>query len=403
MSEVKSLRLSRMGTSVRESATLRQNALVGELRAAGRTVYNFTVGEPDCDTPEVVREAGHAALRDGQTRYTPTAGIPELRAQIATAYAARHGIAWQPSQVIVSAGVKQVLWTALAALVEPGDEVVMIAPYWVSYAAYVRMLGGEPRVVRPPVERDYKAAASELRAALGPRTRVVLFNTPVNPTGAVYSAEELRALLAPIRATDAVLLTDEIYEDMVYDTQHVSPLRVLPELADRTVVASGASKSFAMTGWRIGYGLGPLPLIAAMTNLQSHQTGNPCSISQRGALAALRAAKSEVAHIPALFRSRRDVCLEILRRYPEIRFPIPHGAFYLFFDVRPFFGTWKGGKRIDTSEQLADHLLREYGLAVVPGSAFDSEGGIRVSYTLPEAELRTGLDLLARTLVQRGA
>jgi aspartate/methionine/tyrosine aminotransferase len=157
-----------------------------------------------------------------------------------------------------------------------------------------------------------------------------------------------------------------------------------------------------MTGWRIGYGLGPLSLIAAMTNLQSHQTGNPCSISQRGALAALRAAKSEVAHIPALFRARRDVCSEILRRYPEIRFPIPHGAFYLFFDVRPFFGIWKGGKRIDTSEQLADHLLREHGLAVVPGSAFDSEGGIRVSYTMPEAELRTGLDLLARTLVQRG-
>ncbi len=403
MSEVTGLRLSRMGTAVRESATLRQNALVAELRAAGRTVYNFTVGEPDCATPDVVRAAGHAAIDGGQTRYTPTAGTPELRAQIATSYAPRHGVAWQPSQVIVSAGVKQVLWTALAALIEPGDEIVMLAPYWVSYSAYARMLGGVPRVVRPPSERDYKATADELRAALGPRTRVVLFNTPVNPTGAVYSADELRALLAPLCSSDAILLTDEIYEDMVYDTEHVSPVRVLPELVDRTLVASGASKSFAMTGWRIGYGLGPEPLVRAMTNLQSHQTGNPCSISQRGALAALRASKSEVGHIPALFRQRRDVCLEILQRYPEIRFPIPHGAFYLFLDVQPFFGTWHGGKRIDTSEQLADHLLQEFGLAVVPGSAFDNEGGIRVSYTLPEAELRVGLEQLATTLVRRGA
>ena len=396
-------RLSRMGASVRESATLRQNALVAELRAAGRTVFNFTVGEPDCDSPQVVRAAGHAALDSGQTHYTPTAGIGELRAQIAATYAPRHGLAWQPSQVIVSAGVKQVLWTALAAVLDPGDEVVMIAPYWVSYAAYVRMLGGVPRVVRPPSGREYKATADELGAAIGPRTRVVLFNTPVNPTGAVYSADELRALLAPLRHSSAILLTDEIYEDMVYDTEHVSPVRVLPELADRTLVASGASKSFAMTGWRIGYGLGPEPLIRAMTNLQSHQTGNPCSISQHGALAALRAAKSEVAHIPALFRTRRDVCLEILQRYPEIRFPIPHGAFYFFIDVQPFFGPWHGGKQIETSEQLADHLLQEYGLAVVPGSAFDNDGGIRVSYTLPEADLRLGLERLARTLVQRGA
>lgn len=403
MEQIGGLRLSRMGTAVGESATLRQNALVAELRGAGRTIHNFTVGEPDCDTPEVIRAAGHAALDAGQTRYTPTAGLPELRAQIASSYSARHGTAWKPSQVVVSAGVKQVLWTALAALLEPGDEVVLIAPYWVSYSAYVRMLGGVPRVVRPAASRDYKATGAELRAVLGPRTRVVLFNTPVNPTGAVYSRDELRDLLEPLRATDAILITDEIYEDMVYDTEHVSPVQVLPDLADRTLVASGASKSFAMTGWRIGYGLGPEPLMQAMTNLQSHQTGNPCSISQRGALAALRASKDEIGHIPALFRARRDVCLEILRRYSEIHFPVPHGAFYLFLDVAPFFGTWSGGRRIDTSAQLAEHLLLEHGLAVVPGAAFDNEAGIRVSYTLPEADLRVGLEQLAATLVQRGA
>jgi len=401
MTPTGTLRLSRMGTAVSESATLRQNARVAELRAAGRKVFNFTVGEPDCDTLEAVRIAGHRAIDEGHTRYTPSAGTNDLRAEVARYYTPRHGLDWKPQQVIVSAGVKQVLWTALAALVEPGDEVVLIAPYWVSYAAYVKLLGGVARVVRPGPERDYKARGEELRAALSPKTRVVLFNTPVNPTGAVYTRDELRDLFAPLVEHDAFLVTDEIYENMVYGAQHVSPVQVFPALAERTLVASGASKSYAMTGWRVGYGLGPEPLVQAMTSLQSHMTGNACSISQRAALAALRLTPAEFDAVPKLFARRREICLEILRQAPDLRFPNPLGAFYFFFDVRPFFGEWTGGKRIEGSAALADHLLDAHGLAVVPGIAFDNDAGVRLSYTLPEAELRPGLELFLRVLRER--
>jgi len=401
MKPATSMRLSRLGTAVGESATLRQNARVGELRAQGRSIFNFTVGEPDCDTPASIRLAAHHAIDSGHTHYTPSAGTPELRAAVARYYAARHGVAWQPAQAIVSAGVKQVLWTALAALVEPGDEVVLVAPYWVSYSAYVKLLGGVARVVRPGAERDYKATGDDLRAVLSDKTRVVLFNTPVNPTGAVYSREEQRELLAPLLDHDAVLVTDEIYENMVYDVAHVSPVQAVPELLERTLVTSGASKSYAMTGWRIGYGLGPLPLVQAMTNLQSHMTGNPSSVSQRAALAALAAPPEELAAITRLFAHRRELCLEILRRTPAIRFPEPHGAFYFFLDMRPFYGEWRGGRRIDNSTALAEHLLESHGLAVVPGAAFDHDAGIRISYTLPDADLRQGLERLVQVLGER--
>lgn len=395
------LRLSRMGTSVSESATLRQAARVGELRAQGRSVWNFTVGEPDCDTPASIRTAAHRALDEGHTRYTPTAGGSSLRAAVARHYAERHGRNWEPGQVIVSAGVKQVLWTALAALVEPGDEIVLLAPYWVSYAAYVRLLGGVPRVVRGAPERDYKATGADLRAVLGPRTRVVLFNSPVNPTGAVYTRDEIRDLLAPLADHDAVILSDEIYENMVYGVPHVSPVQACPELGDRILVASGASKSYAMTGWRVGWGLAPEPLVRAMTCLQSHMTGNASSIAQRAAQAALEMDGAAQQEIPRLFERRREICLEILSRAPDIRFPNPRGAFFFFLDASPFYGAWSDGRRIAGSTDLAEHLLEAHGLAVVPGAAFDNDAGIRLSYTLPETELRTGLDKLVDVLRQR--
>jgi len=228
-----------------------------------------------------------------------------------------------------------------------------------------------------------------------------LFNTPVNPTGAVYTRDELRDLLAPLVEHDACLLTDEIYENMIYGVPHVSPVQVYPQLVERTMVASGASKSYAMTGWRIGYGLGPEPLVQAMTSLQSHMTGNACSISQRAALAALRLTPAEFDAVPKLFAHRRQICLDLLRQAPEVRFPNPQGAFYFFLDVRPFFGEWRSGKRIEGSVALAEHLLEAHGLAVVPGIAFDHDGAIRLSYTMPDAELRPGLELLLRVLRER--
>ena len=217
MTRAAALRLSRMGTAVEESATLRQATRVAELRAAGRQIFNFTVGEPDTPTPAPVREAAHRAIDAGHTRYTPSGGTTELRAAVAAHYTRRHGLPWRASQALVSAGAKQVIWNALAATVEPGDEVVLIAPYWTSYIAYVRMLGGVPLVVRPPAERDYKACGDDLRAVLGPRTRVVLFNDPVNPTGAVYGENELLDLFEPLRDADVLVVSDEIYERLVFE------------------------------------------------------------------------------------------------------------------------------------------------------------------------------------------
>jgi aspartate aminotransferase len=217
----------------------------------------------------------------------------------------------------------------------------------------------------------------------------------------VYSRDEIADLFAPLADHDAIILSDEIYENMVYGVPHVSPLQVYPEMAARTLVASGASKSFGMTGWRIGWGLGPEALVRAMTNLQSHMTGNPCSVSQRAALAALEMDGPVVEAIPRLFSSRREICLEILGRAPEVRYPKPQGAFYFFLDATPFYGEWRGGRQITNSAELAEHLLETHGLAVVPGSAFDNDGAIRVSYTLPEAALRQGLERLVAVLQTR--
>ena len=401
MSRTSTLRLSRLGTAVEESATLRQAARVAALRAAGRRIYNFTVGEPDCDTPEPIRAAGHQAIDHGDTHYTASAGAPDLRAAVAAHYAARRGIPWQPAQTIVSTGAKQVLWSALAACVEPGDEVVLIAPYWTSYPAYVAMLGGVARVVRPPFARDFKACGDDLRAVLGPRTRALVFNNPVNPTGAVYTAEELRDLFEPLRDTDVVTISDEIYENLVFEGEHVSPVQVLPELQDRFVLVSGASKSFAMTGWRIGFGLGPAELVRAMISLQSHITGNACSISQRATLAALAMTPAELEPLRRRFLERRDACVRILRQLPQLHFVQPRGTFYVFLDVQAFLGAWDGGRRLAHVEALADHLLEAHGIAVVPGTAFDHDGGVRLSSTLPLDDLQRGLETLVQALAQR--
>ena len=401
MSGVRTLRLSRMGSAVQESATLRHAARVAALRAAGRHVYNLTVGEPDCDTPEDVRVAAHRAIDSGHTHYTASAGSPELRHAVAAYYSARRGVSWRPTQAIVSTGAKQVLWSALAACIEPGDEVVLLSPYWTSYPAYVAMLGGVPRVLRPPYERDFKACGDDLRAVLGPRTRALVFNSPVNPTGAVYSAEELHDLFEPLRDTDVLVISDEIYENMVFEGEHLSPVQVLPELQDRFVLVSGASKSFAMTGWRIGFGLGPEPLVRAMIQLQSHITGNPNSVSQQATLAALALPPATLEPLRQHFRSRRDLCLQILAQLPQLRFVRPQGTFYVFLDIEPFLGVWEGGTSLTGSEELAEYLLETHGIAVVPGTAFDHAGGIRLSSTLPLQDLREGLELLVQALRDR--
>jgi aspartate aminotransferase len=340
-------------------------------------------------------------MRDGFTHYTASGGMPSLRAELARVYSQRLGIAFSASEAMVSNGAKQVLWNTLAALVEPGDEVILLSPCWTSYHAYVALLGGVARVVRADAANDFRVRPQDIEAALSPRTRAILFNTPVNPTGVVYSADELHALFAPVVSHGCVVLSDEIYENLVYDSVHVSPLQVYPELKERFVLATGASKSFAMTGWRMGFALGPEALIQAMIRLQSHMTGNANTIAQHATLAALQLPPDAVETLRARFHRRRDAGLEIFGTLPELHFTKPEGAFYFFLDVAPFFGTWQGGRRIGSAEDLAEHLLENHSVATVPGSAFDHPTGLRVSTTLPEVELREGFTTLVNALRER--
>jgi aspartate aminotransferase len=390
-----------MGRAVEESVTLRQAARVRELRARGQDICNLTVGEPDCPTPQPILDAAAQAMRDGHTHYTASGGMPELRSQLALTYSGRLGMDWSAAETMVSNGAKQVLWNALAAVVEPGDEVILLSPCWTSYPAYVKLLGGVPRIVEATAENGFRVRPEDLAAALGPRTRALLFNSPVNPTGVVYSAEELRALFEPVLHHDCLVVSDEIYENLVFDTQHVSPLQVHPELRDRFVLATGASKSYAMTGWRMGFALGPAELIQAMIRLQSHMTGNPNTIAQYATMAALHMPPEEVQRLCQRFKHRRDVGVEVLSTLPELRYPVPEGAFYFFLDVGPFLGRWHGGRDLQTSEELAEYLLEAHSVATVPGSAFDHPTGLRLSTTLPESELREGLGTLVQALRER--
>jgi len=393
--------LSRMGQAVEESATLRMAARVAELRAGGRSVCNLTVGEPDCPTPAPIVEAALRAMRDGHTHYTASGGMPILRQQLAQTYSHRLGMEFAAAEAMVSNGAKQVLWNALATVIEPGDEVVVLSPCWTSYPAYVQLLGGVVRRVSATAENGFRVRPEDLQAALGPQTRAILFNTPVNPTGVVYSEQELRELFAPVVRHDCLVLSDEIYENLVFDSEHVSPLQVYPELRERFVLATGASKSFAMTGWRMGFALGPPHLIQAMIRLQSHMTGNPNTIAQYATLEALRLPSTVVDELRDRFRRRRDAAMEILSTLPELHFPRPGGAFYFFLDIAPFLGTWQGGIEIPDAQALAEHLLEAHAVATVPGSAFDHPTGLRLSTTLPEADLRVGYTTLVQALRER--
>jgi aspartate aminotransferase len=340
-------------------------------------------------------------MRDGQTHYTASGGMPELRSQLALTYSARLGMEWSAAETMVSNGAKQVLWNALASVVEPGDEVIVLSPCWTSYPAYVKLLGAVPRMVTAHADNGFRVRPEDIAAALGPRTRALLFNSPVNPTGVVYTADQLRALFEPVLRHDCLVLSDEIYENLVYDGQHVSPLQVYPQLRERFVLATGASKSFAMTGWRMGFALGPAEIIQAMIRMQSHMTGNPNTIAQYATLEALRLPAEVVETLRQRFMRRRDAGIEVLSTLPELRFPIPGGAFYFFIDVSPFLGKWEGGRTLQSADELAEVLLEDHSLATVPGSAFDDPKGLRLSTTLPEAALRRGLETLVQALRDR--
>jgi aspartate aminotransferase len=391
----KTITISRMAAEVQPSATLAAGALARQLRAQGKTVFDFSLGEPDFPTPEHICAAAVKAMRDGHTHYTPAAGIPELRSAVARWYQKTYGIVYSPEQVVISSGAKHSLHTALAALVGPGDEVIIPTPYWVSYSDIVQMTGASYTLVPTTFESGFKMNPQQLRNAITPRSKVLMLNSPSNPTGTVYTRAELEALADVVLEQGLAVLSDEIYEKLVFGNARATCFATLrPGLAERTLTISGASKSYAMTGWRMGWTLGPAHVIKAMGNIQSQQTGNPCSISQYAALAALEGDQECVERMRKEFEARRDLVCGRLSAIPGVRCPLPGGAFYAFFDVSAHFGRPLGGHRPTDSASFCRAALEAAHVNLVPGSAFGAEGYVRLSYATSREQLQGGLDRL---------
>jgi aspartate aminotransferase len=393
------LPISKMAAAVQPSATLAAGAKARQLKAEGKTVYDFSLGEPDFNTPRHICEAGYKAMLEGQTHYTAASGTPELRGAIARWYKKTYGLEVTPEQIIVSCGAKHSIHNALAATVGPGDEVIIPTPYWVSYSDLVQMTGASYVLVPTTEQNGWKMSPAQLKAAITPRTRLVMINSPSNPTGSVYTRAELEALADVILETRVGVLSDEIYERLVYGDARATCFATLrPGLADRTITITGVSKSYAMTGWRIGWSVGPLPVIKAMGNVQSQETSSPCSISQCATLAALEGDQACVEEMRREFEARRDLVARRLNELPGIRWPAPGGAFYAFFNVSSHFGRTLKGRKVTDSASFCSAALETVHVNLVQGSAFGVEGFVRLSFATSREQINRGIDRLAEFL-----
>lgn len=376
---------------VKPSPTMAITAKAAELKAAGQDVIGLSAGEPDFDTPAHIREAAKQAIDEGHTRYTASDGTPELRAAVCEKFKRENGLDYAPDQVIVGTGGKQVLYNALMASLNPGDEVIIPAPYWVSYPDMVLLGGGTPVIVPTSMETGFRMTPEALDAAITPKTKWLIFNSPSNPSGAGYTHDELKALTdVLLRHPHVWMLSDDIYEHIAFDGfTFTTPAQVEPALYDRTLTMNGVSKAYAMTGWRIGYAAGPETLIKAMGKIQSQSTSNPSSISQKAALAALSGPQDFLPENAALFQRRRDLVVEMLNEAPGLYCPEPQGAFYVYPSVAECIGkTSAKGHAITDDAAFATALLDEAGVAVVFGAAFGLSPHFRVSYAASDDTLR---------------
>ncbi|WP_430449059.1 pyridoxal phosphate-dependent aminotransferase [Rhodophyticola sp.] len=376
---------------VKPSPTIAVSNLAAELKAAGKDVIGLGAGEPDFDTPENIKAAAKAAIDAGKTKYTAVDGIAELKQAICAKFKRDNGLDYTPAQVTVGTGGKQILYNALMATLNPGDEVVIPAPYWVSYPDMVLLAGGEPVIAEAQAQTAYKLTPEQLEAAITPKTKWFIFNSPSNPTGAGYSAKELRGLTDVLmRHPHVWVMTDDMYEHLVYDDfEFATPAQVEPGLYDRTLTCNGVSKAYAMTGWRIGYAAGPEELIKAMRKIQSQSTSNPCSISQWAAVEALNGTQDYIPANNAIFKRRRDLVVEMLNGADGIDCAVPEGAFYVYPSIAGCMGkTTPAGTVIDSDETFAKALLEERGVAVVFGGAFGLSPNFRVSYATSDENLK---------------
>jgi aspartate aminotransferase len=375
---------------VKPSPTIAVTNKARELAAEGRDIIGLGAGEPDFDTPQNIKDAAKRAIDAGRTKYTAVDGIPELKAAICNKFLRENGLTYTPAQVTVGTGGKQILYNALMATLNPGDEVIIPAPYWVSYPDMVLLAGGTPVPVVAGIETQFKLTPAQLEAAITPKTKWFIFNSPSNPTGAGYTRDELKALTDVLmRHPQVWVMSDDMYEHLVFDDfTFCTPAEVEPGLYDRTLTCNGVSKSYAMTGWRIGYAAGPVALIKAMGTIQSQSTSNPSSVSQYAALEALTGPQDFLAHNRTVFQRRRDLVVSMLNQAQGITCPTPEGAFYVYPDISGCIGkATASGKIITNDEVFADALLEETGVAVVFGAAFGLSPNFRVSYATSDAVL----------------
>ena len=384
---------------IQPSATIAISTKAMELKAEGRDIIGLAAGEPDFDTPDNIKEAAIKAIREGRTKYTPVDGVPELKQAICAKFERDNSLVYEPSQISVGTGGKQVLFNALLATLNPGDEVIVPAPYWVSYPDIVLLGGGKPVFVETTLENRFKLQAAALEAAITPKTKWLVFNSPSNPSGAAYSHAELKALTdVLLRHPQVWILTDDMYEHLVYDDfKFVTPAQVEPALLERTLTMNGVSKAYAMTGWRIGYAAGPVKLIDAMRKLQSQSTSNPCSISQWAAVEALNGPQDFIASNNEKFKGRRDLVVSMLNQAHGLSCPTPEGAFYVYPSCEGLIGkTSPSGQLIKNDEDFVTTLLAEEGVAAVHGAAFGLEPFFRISYATSNEALEDACERIQR-------
>jgi aspartate aminotransferase len=378
------MQLSSRANSLTPSLSLSVDSKAKAMKSEGLDVCSFGAGEPDFDTPEHIKAAAIAALESGFTKYTPSSGMPELRQAIADKFQQENGISYKPSQIIVSTGAKHSCYNAILATCQPGDEVIIPSPYWLSYPEMVRLAGAEPIFVQAKEENGWKITRDEFENAMTPRTKMIIINSPNNPTGAVYTREEIEGIAAVAAEEEILILADEIYEKLVYDgLEHVSIASLGPEFYDLTITVNGFSKAYAMTGWRLGYLGAPDPIAKAIDSIQSHVTSNPCSFAQKGGLAAIKGDQQSVADMRDEFDMRRQYIIERFAKIPSVSIVKPAGAFYVLANI---------SKLGLTSQNFADRLLSKANVSVVPGIAFGDDRTVRFSYATSLDVIKKGMD-----------
>lgn len=390
---MKTVTLSDRAGLLKPSPTLAMTSRAKAMKSQGRDVISFAAGEPDFNTPDEICSAAVRALGEGQTKYCASSGLPQLREVVAEKLTSQNKVNTSPDQIIVSCGAKHSIYNTLQVLVNPGDEVILVAPYWMTYFDQVALAGGIPKVIHTTAENDFSPTIEQVRAAVTERTKAIILNSPSNPTGGMIPESTLAEIGELCVKNGIWIISDEIYERLIYGVQHTSIASLGKEIAEQTITITGVSKTYSMTGWRIGFASGPLPVIKAISNFQDQVTSNATTFAQIGAIAALKMPEEEVESMRAEFEIRRDLILSELRQIPDINVRTPHGAFYVFPDVTAYLGG-----EINTDLQLAEYLLENAEVATIPGSVFEGSGHLRMSYAASRSDIESGVSRIGKAL-----